>query len=418
MSMKNYFVNFFKSCLYCSVLEDYIRTIFITLKHFVNFFKMSLGNFNAIDCFRLELVVVHEFYPIPPGGVCQVVFWVQNQTQIQNAVKMFDIPMENVWLPLITGLTTGGLSCFAVQGGLLTSALANEGTGDIKYQKEKSILMFLSAKLIAYTLLGLILGTLGSAVVISPKFQGWLQVIVGLYMVATALRLMDIHPIFRHLVIQPPKQVLKLLRKSSQSQSFFTPALLGFLTVLIPCGVTQAMMLLAIASGSALLGAGIMFFFVLGTSPVFFLIGLAATSLLKNKAFAVIASVFILVLGILSLNSGQILRGSVHNLQNYWKVVTSSGENGVISNNVTIDVFSNGYKSSADTLKVGVPVKLTLRTNGVKSCARAFTIPTLNISRILPETGTVTLEFTPTKTGLLTYTCSMGMYSGSFNVIK
>lgn len=347
-----------------------------------------------------------------------MVFWVQNQTQIQNAVKMFDIPMENVWLPLITGLTTGGLSCFAVQGGLLTSALANEGTGDIKYQKEKSILMFLSAKLIAYTLLGLILGTLGSAVVISPKFQGWLQVIVGLYMVATALRLMDIHPIFRHLVIQPPKQVLKLLRKSSQSQSFFTPALLGFLTVLIPCGVTQAMMLLAIASGNALLGAGIMFFFVLGTSPVFFLIGLAATSLLKNKAFAVIASVFILVLGILSLNSGQILRGSVHNLQNYWKVVTSSGENGVISNNVTIDVFSNGYKSSADTLKVGVPVKLTLRTNGVKSCARAFTIPTLNISRILPETGTVTLEFTPTKTGLLTYTCSMGMYSGSFNVIK
>ncbi|KKQ48282.1 MAG: putative membrane protein [Candidatus Shapirobacteria bacterium GW2011_GWE1_38_10] len=326
--------------------------------------------------------------------------------------------MENIWLPLITGLTTGGFSCFAVQGGLLTSALASEGTGDIKFQKEKSILMFLSAKLVAYTLLGLILGTLGSAVVISPKFQGWLQVFVGFYMIVTALRLMDVHPIFRYFVIQPPKQIYKLLRKSSQSQSFFTPALLGFLTVLIPCGVTQAMMLLAISSGSAFLGGSIMFFFILGTSPVFFLIGLAATSLLKNKAFAIIASLFVLVLGITSINSGQILRGSVHTFQNYWKVIAGSNDKSIVGNEVNIQVLNGGYKSDVNTLKVGVPVTLNLTTNGVRGCVRAFTIPALDIAKILPETGTTTIKFTPTRTGLLTYTCSMGMYSGSFNVIK
>ena len=326
--------------------------------------------------------------------------------------------MENVWLPLVAGITTGGLSCFAVQGGLLASALAGDGTGDIKFKKEKSILMFLSTKLVAYTLLGAVLGALGSAVVITPKFQGWLQMFVGVYMVLTALRLMDIHPIFRHFVIQPPKQFFKLLRKSSQSQSFFAPALLGFLTVLIPCGVTQAMMLLAISSGSAFFGASIMFFFILGTSPVFFLIGLAATNLLKNKTFAIIASVFILVLGILSLNSGQLLRGSVHTFQNYWKVIAKSSEEKVVGSDVTINVSGNGYKSNVNTLKVGVPVKLTLITNGVRSCARAFTIPALGISKILPETGSTVIEFTPTKTGLLTYTCSMGMYSGSFKITE
>lgn len=327
-------------------------------------------------------------------------------------------------MALITGVTTGGLSCFAVQGGLLASALASQGTGDRKYLKEKSILMFLVAKLLAYTLLGLALGALGSAINITPKVQGWLQIFVGIYMLLTAARLLDIHPFFRRFVIQPPKAFLKLIRKSSQGQSLFTPALLGFLTVLIPCGVTQAMMILAIGSGSALWGAGIMFFFVLGTSPVFFLIGLATAELLKNKAFAVIAAVIITIMGILSINSGQMVRGSVHTLQNYWSVLkgTSSivGQANIINGvqQVTINITSGGYKSNVNTLKVGVPVKLTLITNDVRSCARAFTIPSLNYFKVLPVSGIETMEFTPQKTGLLTYTCSMGMYSGSFNVIK
>ena len=331
---------------------------------------------------------------------------------------IFGYKMNNIWLPLITGLTTGGLSCFAVQGGLLTSALAGEGTGDIKFQKEKGILVFLSAKLVVYTILGFILGSVGSAIVVSPHFQGWLQIFVGIYMLLTAARLLNVHPFFRHFVIQPPKFILKFARRTSMSDSSLVPLFLGFLTVLMPCGVTQAMMLLAVASGSALIGASIMFFFVVGTSPVFFLIGLAATSLLKNKGFAVIASVFIMILGIMSINSGQILRGSVHTLQNYWKVISSSEQNAVIGNKVTINVTSGGYEADINTLKVGVPVILTLNSHGVRSCARAFTIPSLNIVKMLPETGTTEIEFTPTQTGLLTYTCSMGMYSGSFNVVE
>jgi len=151
---------------------------------------------------------------------------------------------------------------------------------------------------------------------------------------------------------------------------------------------------------------------------VFFLIGLAATSLLKNKAFAIIASLFVLVLGITSINSGQILRGSVHTFQNYWKVIAGSNDKSIVGNEVNIQVLNGGYKSDVNTLKVGVPVTLNLTTNGVRGCVRAFTIPALDIAKILPETGTTTIKFTPTRTGLLTYTCSMGMYSGSFNVIK
>lgn len=334
------------------------------------------------------------------------------------------LSMANFWIAFITGLTTGGLSCLAVQGGLLTSALAEKDVKNAKYLKQKSIVLFLTAKLLAYTLLGVVLGGLGSFVVISPKFQGILQIFVGIYMLLTAARLMDLHPIFRYFVVQPPKALLRMIRKSSQVKSFFTPALLGFLTVLIPCGVTQAMMLLAIASGSAFWGAGIMFFFVLGTSPVFFFIGLAAVELLKNKSFAVIAAIFITVIGVLSINSGQILRGSVHTLQNYWFAAT--GEPVLASpisivdgkQEATINVTSGGYETKVKTLKLGVPVKLTLKTTGVMSCARAFVIPSLNYSKILPVTGDTVVEFTPTVPGQLTFTCSMGMYSGSFNVVE
>ena len=318
--------------------------------------------------------------------------------------------MGNFWLAFITGLTTGGLSCFAVQGGLLTSAIVG--------RKEKSILMFLVAKLIAYSILGFILGFLGSEIRISTNFQGTLQLFVGIYMLATALRLLDIHPIFRYLVIQPPKAFFKLIRKSSETKSFFTPAILGFLTVLIPCGITQAMMILAIGTGSPLWAAGIMFFFVLGTSPVFFLIGLAAVELLKNKLFSYVAAIFIAVMGILAINSGQLLRGSVHTLQNYYSVIFEKNIESKIGNQINIVVTDSGYRADINTLKVGVPVKLTLITNNVRGCARAFTIPEFNIFKVLPSNGKETIEFTPTKIGTLTYTCSMGMYTGSFNVVK
>lgn len=319
--------------------------------------------------------------------------------------------MNNIWLAFITGLTTGGISCFAVQGGLLASALTEEN-------KKRSTIVFLGAKLAGYTLLGFLLGYLGSGLNISPKIQGWFQIVIGLFMLATAGRLLDIHPIFRYFVIEPPKFVLRLMRNQSQAKSFFTPAFLGLMTLLIPCGVTQAMMLYAIGTSNPFWGAGILFAFVLGTTPVFFAIGMASGELFKKKAFNYIAALFILIIGLISINSGQILRGSPHTFQNYYFVIFGSNQTQKVGNVVNIQVANNGYKADVNTLKLGVPVKIILDTKNVTSCARAFTIPELNYSKILPGTGLTEIEFTPTKLGKLTYTCSMGMYSGSFNVVE
>jgi len=333
--------------------------------------------------------------------------------------------MDNLWLPFITGLTTGGISCFAVQGGLLTASLATDEEINIsKSLKTKALIAFLLAKLTAYTALGAFLGLIGKSLIITPKVQGLLQIVIGIYMLIMAANFINLHPFLKNFVIRPPKFIFKLLRNQTKVKSFFTPILLGLLTILIPCGITQGMMLLAVSAGNPIVSASIMFAFILGTIPVFFIIGMAATELFKHKAFSVIAAITVAVMGIISINSGQVLRGSVHTIQNYWRVIEGSNtvasqaalDGGVQS--VTINVTSHGYTSNINTLKLGVPVKLTLVTNGVASCARAFTIPDYNISKILPTTGTEIIEFTPNKLGNLTYTCSMGMYSGSFNVIK
>ena len=334
--------------------------------------------------------------------------------------------MNNIWLAFITGLTTGGISCMAVQGGLLTSSIDTQK--EIKGgQTRVFVAMFLVAKLIAYTILGALLGFLGSALTPSPKFLAIFQLLIGFFLLGTVGRLLDLHPIFRYFAIQPPKFVYRIAKKETQKAQLFTPVFLGALTVLMPCGVTQAMMLVALGTGNVLSASLVMFAFVLGTSPVFFMIGVTALQLLKKKAFAYISSLVVFILAIVAINNAMGLFGSVHTLQNYWSVI--SGKDNRATNTIsanynkgvqeaTITVTGRGYTSDVTTLKVGIPVKLKLVTNNVYSCARAFTIPSLNISRILPSTGEEVLEFTPTKTGRLAYSCSMGMYTGSFNVVN
>ena len=336
--------------------------------------------------------------------------------------------MNLVWLAFLTGLTTGGFSCLAVQGGLLSSAIAGDGTGESHGLKENlpKVGMFVAAKLLAYTLLGFALGAIGSTLTLAPKALGYVQIGVGIFMVATALRIIDAHPIFRYFVITPPRWAFKFLRATSKSESLFAPAILGFFTILMPCGITQATMAVAVASGSPWTGAAIMFAFILGTSPVFFALGATVVELLQKKVFSYVAAGIIVVFAVLSINGGVALTGSPFTLQNFYKAaitpideITSGGSQAALVGNtqeVVIDVGSRGYTANATVLKRGVPVRLTLRTNNTLGCARAFTIPEYNISKVLPTTGTETIEFTPEKSGQLAYSCSMGMYTGQFTV--
>jgi sulfite exporter TauE/SafE len=175
------------------------------------------------------------------------------------------------------------LSCLMVQGGLLASSLARQLEQDMLAQSGSSIskinpkgkkfvkreirphtalpiALFLGAKMVAYTLLGFLLGLLGSMLTLNPVTRALLLLMIGVFMIGNALRMFDIHPIFRYFVIQPPSFVTRYIRRKAKSGAeIVTPLFLGLLTVLIPCGVTQAMMAIAIGTGDPLQGAAILF---------------------------------------------------------------------------------------------------------------------------------------------------------------
>ncbi|KKS47013.1 hypothetical protein A3J20_05635 [Candidatus Gottesmanbacteria bacterium RIFCSPLOWO2_02_FULL_42_29] len=340
----------------------------------------------------------------------------------------------NLWTVFLTGLLTGGLSCMAVQGGLLAATLAQKEEERIRTQLSANrawpIFAFLIAKIIAYTILGALLGYFGSFFQLSITTQIFLQITVAVFMIGTALNLLNVHPLFRYFAVPAPRFLLRIIRKESRSGNYFAPALLGALTVFIPCGTTQAMMALALATANPFYSAMIMFAFTLGTAPVFFILGYLTTRLsnLFQTSFSKVAAAAIIILAIFNINAALILSGSNFNLTYVWRdfscTVLSNCPSKVFAaeekaTSTPIIYFnSGGYSPDTVTVKRGSQVTLNLINKNGEGCIQSFVIPKLNIQKIV-RTGTKTsVSFqAPETPGDLTFSCSMGMYSGVINVI-
>lgn len=365
--------------------------------------------------------------------------------------------MEAVLIAFVTGLTTGGLSCLAVQGGLLASSLSSQIEQQVQARqpvrgKKKTltpqaqprmaapILLFLAAKLVAYTLLGALLGALGSMFQLSPLSRAVLQFAIAIFMIGTALRMLNVHPFFRNFVIEPPAFLRRRLRKTAASgSSAAAPLLLGALTVLIPCGVTQAMMAAALAAGSPLQGAALLFAFTLGASPVFFAVAYFATQLGKRmeKNFTRFAAVVILLLGLFAFDTGLNLAGSPISLTRVFQNITSqpqqanapelipfepagpvdpSLENALVAEAedvIVLQVKNTGYVPDLLQAKANTPLRLKLVSQNVHSCSMAFVIPALNAAVYMKPTDVQYIEIPAQKPGTrMAFSCSMGMFTG------
>ena len=360
----------------------------------------------------------------------------------------------NWWTIFITGLTTGGLSCLAMQGGLLASTIANQKDEELEEAAKKRsskrkikqltntspgsfdqldwlpVSMFLVGKLISHTLFGFFLGFLGSKLELSLTARLFFQGAAALFMFATAMNLLEVHPIFRYVVLQPPKFFTRFVRNSTKSKAVFTPFLIGFLTLLIPCGVTQSMEVLAMTSGNPMIGAGIMFVFVLGTSPLFGLLGVGVAKLSEvwSATFMQIAALSLIFLSVSSINGILVVLDAPITLQKIKVAVldpagviyTDSSSTAQVRGgvqNVVLDILNSGYSPSRLQVQAGVPVNLTLQTKDAYTCASDFVFPAFNLRARLGPNDSQTLSFKPEKPGRYTFTCSMGMYTGVLEVI-
>lgn len=334
-------------------------------------------------------------------------------------------------LPIVflVGLTAGVSTCMALVGGLVLAASARfveKHPQSSALQKFKPHLFFNIGRIVSFFVFGGIIGYAGSLFQLSSTTLGLLTIAVGGVMVLLGLQLTDIFPRLNGLNFTLPKGIARTLGMKEQTQKEYSHKnsfMMGATTFFLPCGFTQAMQLFAISSGNPVTGAMTMGVFALGTAPGLLGIG-GLTSVIKGtitKPFFKFAGLVVIFLAIFNISNGLNLAGiNVNAFLNRSTVsVPKTDPNVTMENGVqVVRMIQNGSGYSPDTftIKKGIPVKWIVTSEDAFTCAASIVSSKLGIRKNLEE-GENIIEFTPTETGNVRFTCSMGMYSGSFNVI-
>lgn len=321
---------------------------------------------------------------------------------------------------LIIGLVAGTSSCLAVAGGLLLALAAKYNEtheAQSPWQKFQPLLHFNIGRLASYFVLGGLVGLLGQSITLSTKMTGYMSIVIALVMLYLALTILQIIP-KGSFPIRPPKSFTRWIASLSESDHPVAPFALGALTFFLPCGFTQSLQLVALASGNFMTGALTMFVFALGTLPS--LLGISAISSTAkgttSRLFLRFAGTLVFVLGLTNINSGFALTGinlaSAFNSPTQGTAPVINGD----SQTVSMAVTTGGYEPSSLTIKAGVPVRWMIDGTQAYGCTSSIVIPALNVRRSLSR-GINEVDFTAPNPGQLAFSCSMGMVRGSFNVL-
>lgn len=311
------------------------------------------------------------------------------------------------------------LHCVAMCGGINLAQSVNSAKNSPSALMPN--LLYNLGRVISYTIIGGIVGGIGSVVSIGGGFRGAVAVFAGVFMVIMGLNMLNVLPVLRRFNLRMPKFVGKKLgrkaaamtKKKGLGSSFY----IGLLNGLMPCGPLQSMQLYALSAGSAFLGALSMFLFSIGTVPLMFLLGAVSTKL--NKKFTdkmlSVCALLVVVLGVGMLNNGLALSGvSLPQIQEN----QSASNNAVISGKyqlITTDIDYGTYP--AITVKAGIPVQWTIVADKgmINGCNNEIIIPEYDLKVKLAE-GNNVIEFLPEKTGAFGYSCWMGMIRSSITV--
>ena len=342
---------------------------------------------------------------------------------LKNTIGFNYIPQINpnmgYGILFVVGLLTS-LHCIAMCGGINLSQCISHRfeSGSSKISKMKPSFLYNSGRVISYTIIGGIVGALGSAISFSGTAKGIVAVISGVFMVIMGLNMLNIFPWLRKLTPRMPRIFgNKIYNNKGKNSPFY----IGLLNGLMPCGPLQAMQIYALGTGSIIAGATSMLFFSLGTVPLMFGFG-AVSSFLSGKFTHRLmkgSAVLVIALGLIMLNRGFNLSGfgftSVVNA-----ATSASGNVSKIEGNIQVitTTLENG-RYTPFIVQKGIPVKWTIQANAsdITSCNNELIVPKYGIEKKLVP-GDNLIEFTPTEEGNITYTCWMGMISSNIKVVS
>jgi len=318
-------------------------------------------------------------------------------------------------LALIIGLVAGFSTCLALVGGLvfgLATNYAHQNPNASRLQKFRPHLYFNLGRLGGFFLLGGLLGLVGSALKLSPFFSGLLTILVGLVILMLGLKLLGVRALNRF-ELSLPKNLARYVKADN-------PWILGALTFFLPCGFTQAVQIYALSSGSFLSGGLIMALFALGTAPGLLSIG-GLVALVNKKwtgQFLKASGVILILFALFNLQTGWNLFSVGLNSKQQKNIEQPTQQSTDGDFQVVYMTESNrGYSPNRLEIKGDQPVRWIINAEAPYSCGSQLIVPSLGIERQL-EPGENIIEFVPPSSGTIPFSCSMGMYRGTFQIIS
>jgi len=334
---------------------------------------------------------------------------------ILNLTNLFPKIQSNMGYGMlfVIGLLTS-LHCVAMCGGInLTQSINFAKTGGSTVLPN---LLYNLGRIVSYTIIGGIVGALGSVISLGGGLRGAVAIFAGVFMMIMGLNMLNVFPWLRRFNLKMPKFLGRKLGKvkAGQHSSFY----IGLLNGLMPCGPLQSMQLYALSTGSFFAGALSMFLFSLGTVPLMFALGTLSSKL--NKRFTEkmmsICAILVVVLGLGMLNNGLALSGILTPQIQNTKVSTNIAQVEGGYQTITTPLENGAYPQI--TVKTGIPVKWTIiaEKGKINGCNNEMIISEYGIDVKLEE-GENVVEFTPTETGKIGYSCWMGMIRSSITVV-
>jgi sulfite exporter TauE/SafE/plastocyanin domain-containing protein/copper chaperone CopZ len=320
----------------------------------------------------------------------------------------------------VVGIFTS-LHCVGMCGGIMLSqSIGSEDKS--KFQALKPAIFYNLGRVVSYTILGGIVGAIGSVFSLTLTMKAGFQVLAGIFMIIMGLNMAG-YSLFRKFNIKLPWSFCSV-KKSGK-----TPFVVGILNGFMPCGPLQTMQLYALGTGSAILGATSMFIFALGTVPLMLGFGAISGLLSKDntKQLVKFGGILIVVLGLIMGNRGLTLAGInispmalMHRAANQSEASEVSGEipKAIIENGVqviTMTATARGYTPSVLYVQKNMPVKWIIKGEQLTSCNSTIVIPSMDIQRKLVAGETI-INFDAGDKDI-NYSCWMGMIGGVIKVV-
>ena len=312
-------------------------------------------------------------------------------------------------LLFIVGLTTS-FHCVSMCGGIALSQLQATFS---KHQMRRH-LDYNLGRVLSYSLLGGVVGALGSFITTDIGILKGLPIFLGALMVLMGLNKVGF--LTRKPVLMSGKLNLILGRFKAKIGSHGS-FVMGLLNGFMPCGPLQLMQLYALGTGSFMVGALSMFFFSLGTVPLMLGLGvfLSKMSVYSRTLVHKIGGALIIILGLNMTISGMATIGVNFNFSfDQTPRIEAEVVDGIQL--VEFDLERRRYEDIV--VKVGMPVKLIINANQgtLNGCNKTLLLNEFGIREDL-TIGQNEISFIPSKTGTFTYSCWMGMIRNSIKVI-